>query len=129
MSRFGSRLASWAMRQIGSYLGYTGRAANVVGKAPEAVVVAIKAICRTATAGGNSPRVIRWSSGRRWHHVGRLRRSCAWMHQCGLNIGPAELTQQRRGLRAELRRIGGRMGVALLRGRRRRVSRLGGHLN
>src|SRR5882757_3052608 len=47
MSRFGSRLASWAMRQIGSYLGYTGRAANVAATAALGRVEMWRGFCRS----------------------------------------------------------------------------------
>jgi hypothetical protein len=33
MSAFGPTLPTWALQQVGSYLGYTGRDANVVAKA------------------------------------------------------------------------------------------------
>jgi len=33
MSLPGPRLPSWAVRQVGSYLGYTGRSADVVARA------------------------------------------------------------------------------------------------
>jgi hypothetical protein len=32
-SEFGPRLPTWALQQVGSYLGYTGRDANVVAEA------------------------------------------------------------------------------------------------
>jgi hypothetical protein len=58
-SAIGPRLLTWAMQQVGSYVGYTGRAANVVAPAALAptrtVVVRRRLIEYRRTCCGHSP--------------------------------------------------------------------------